>query len=329
MENTKPTVRTDTDSLGRAHNRSDDGKFTKNPNYGQKEEQNSKPIVNTHETRSNSHVHTGFKEETSHFDKSVSEPCFNSFLRQNLAVMFANDLVEGQVSVATKSTGFEDRVLGIDYFLGNAGQDNQFLIDEPDVDRIDLKTITRGLGGNRDFFDHPRVSIPVLASHEDAYKPLPENLISKHQNNVFAFQVLYSSKPLEQVQSKADIEEAKLYYVKKSAIVDYMNASPLMKSKIGEAFVDKANKFYNLEDMVKEMATQLGLEKPLIKNKRQSTTFVLTDKDSNCQLFLTIDKENGDRSVRFNFPTKILGTDLNLKLNTHKFYKKFTPWGQQ
>lgn len=321
LKNTAPAVMTDTGPHNSTRYKSKDGRYTANPNYDQGQE----PAQNPNQ-RSNAHKHSDFNKNTSWFDARISEPCFDTLVKKTgLFSMFSNDLKKGQISVFTKSTGYEDRVLGIDYFLGNASDQNQFLIDEPDIDRIDLKTITKGLGGKRDFFDHPRVSVTILKSHEDIYKPEPEDLMSKHQNNVFAFQVLYSSKAKEYIQNPNDIEEAKLYYVKKAALSEYMNKNALMnKSNIRNVFVDQKNKGYNLEDMVREeaLAKEFGFEKTFDR-KNNIITFSLKDKDTGCELLLSEDQTNGERSVRFNFPTKIFITDMNLKLNTHKFYKKF------
>ena len=140
-KNTKPTVSTDTDKNGREHNRSEDGRFTANPNYqGQNQEQ--EPAANQHkEIKTNTH----YNQTSNEFDRTIAEPCFMAFVKDSLNAMFVGDREEGQIGVAKMSTEYEDKHLGVDCFIGNAGQENPYLYQEPEVEKVDLKTVKRGL----------------------------------------------------------------------------------------------------------------------------------------------------------------------------------------
>lgn len=310
VKNTEPAVMTDSGPYGSSRVKSKDGRYTANPNAAQKQD----PGKGADSFSANK---TNYSDKDTNFDTKIATPLFATAINERLLPIFSANREKGQKTVFTQSTEYEDNVLGIDYFLGNAGQ-NENLIDEPDVDKIDLKTIKSGIG-HRDFFDHPKITLTLKKMHVRNNGKITD-MIKKHINTHFAFQVLYSDKNIKDVSSADDITEAKLYYTEKPALVKYLNDSITIENDVSTIFARRDLTSLEIKNQLSELATKNGYEfnEAYDKFHHEKIYQILNSKDGTG---LRLHEESsGDRQVRVVFPTKAFIDNPKLKKATIKSY---------
>lgn len=322
IKNTQPAVMKDNGPYGTQRVKSKDGKYTANPNAGPEAEPEKDPFPELGMVKTTA----GFDRESLMLDKKISTKLLINTVQEDFLDLYRNDAEEGQQTIFMPSTEFEDIKLGIDFFIGNAGQDHQLLINEPEVEMFDLKTLFKGLG-NHNFFEHPDITLTLTKMFErDNYSPknIFENNSNK-RNTHYMFQIPYSDK--RHIESIEDISEAKYYYVEKEGLKNFVKQTvmpihddllPLLSN----------NDFASMEMLVKQKYKGTMIPIPRTNNRYQ-IRIPLSASDPNYFIAFELgelqEKDTGriNKEIRLMFPTALFNMDKNLKTSVLKFRKKF------
>lgn len=296
VTNYKPAVMEDKGPNNTTRQKSEDGRYTANGAFlgsDQEKEQELEGLNEIYPQLSENAMkrsQIGFNQNALSFDDRVSTPLLESILPQTT---FAKLVASPKL---TKTTSYEDHNLKIDLFLGEAAPQFAFQISDPDVKKIDLKTIKGGLG-DKSFYDYPLIDFTVIKIH--SRKPhVINDQVTKGFNDNYLFQVLSSKYP--KPQNKDDINAAKMYLVPKNTmkrIIDSHNSD----------FVNMCAKhLLNLpktEDVSASLANEAqkydyDYDFDNTSNQRLNRHIIQTDTET---IYFEQDKKTQDWSVRVEF----------------------------
>lgn len=216
VTNYEPAKQTDKGPYGSQRVKGDDGRYTSSNSFQgspQEKQQEFEHLANDSghpflSEKAKQRAQLGFNTTALSFDDRISTPFFESVLSQTTFAKLVNN------PKITKTTTYEDQNLKIDMFLGEASPEFAFMISDPNVKKIDLKTIKGGLG-DKDFYNYPLIDFTVIKIH--SRKPhIINNQTTKGFNDNYLFQILSSDYP--RPQNKDDINAAKMYLVPKSTM---------------------------------------------------------------------------------------------------------------
>lgn len=257
VTNTKPATQTDTGPYNTTRAKSDDGRYTANPNFSGSEEERQAQLQQLSEEHpylsqtAQERSQIGFNKGQLSFDERVSTPFFTQIAPFTIGKLLNTDKI-------TPTTSYEDQNLKIDVFVGEANPRYAYMICDPNVKTIDLKTIKRGIGPeqeNKDFYNNPKIELTIRKIH--SRKPhIVHNQLAKGFNQQYAIQIPYSSTSLDNTKVK-DISAVKLFYLPSSTMKNVVEGH-------NEAFIDNCAKhLVNLpaKEYVQEQLSNAAHEK--------------------------------------------------------------------
>ena len=332
VTNTKPAIQTDEGPYGSTRVKSDDGRYTANSNYKGSEENKKAELQELEDTyhliEKSENTDELFKkfqedEQSYSFDKRISVPLFKELIfKTSIGLMIGSETFQ-------VSTSDEDSLLGIDVFAGSKS-DNAYLLSDPDVHKIDIKTVKRALGGNpeeRDeFYKHPQLSIEVRRVNANNSSVI-QNPLKKHANTHYAFQIPYSEKN-SYIATTNDVSKCKIIYM------EHKTLNELIANNCDEPFIDKCCKFlkYNLGlDYVEENLSRIAHENKydfkLVSDKYNDAYEITRPLSSDASQTYTIwfgkkrQKNNQKWQIRVTFPSTLCNNRDDIIRKAYSFQK--------
>lgn len=315
-KNTKPAVMTDNGPYGTTRPKSDDGQYTANNAYSGTEAEKEEQLRSLNSTypqlneRQKARSTIGFDTKALDFDNKICTPVFKAFAKTSIGKILGTENFQ-------TATSYEDQTLKIDVFAGDPDPKYAFLLCDPNVKKIDLKTekgylgIAPGSDKEKEFMTNPTISLSVRKVIKREYGYQIKNQISKGFNSHYAFNIISSPKQKRDITRPGDINKGILFYVNSEDTHSFINENggDSIDDFCGIIQKNEDDSFSAIQEKFDELAQAKGLireKEPVVNNRMSQLEY--SDLQKGMTMIFTREEDtrygNVHWNVLFRFPAK-------------------------
>ena len=223
------------------------------------------------------------------------------------------------------ATPYEDQKLHIDIFAGDPDPKYAFLLNDPNIETIELKTEKRYLG-SPDFEKNPRINLSIRKIHaRQPYKI--HNQLTKGFNSHYAFNIISSPAKKQDITKANQIDKAILFYTETGDVKSFVKDN-------GESVIDE---FANIlkgnpsDDIIEEKFSSLAQAKgitfdPPKRQKNNAVDYTIRmplPEDNNQEVRGVFGRDrHGDWNILIDFPARSLTNKPSTKAWTFQSESK-------